>query len=278
MGNDATLRAQYGCAAGPVITSTIIRTGSEGLAIAETSIKHAGIQMPIYAARPDSKTHSPVVLVISEAFGLNEHLRDIARRFAHAGYVAIAPDLMVRQGDPLQFDDFETLRRNLLLKIPDEQVMSDLDACVEWAQGFGGDRARLAATGFCWGGRWLWLYAAQRKFAAAVSWYGLLDAKSSGLFPTDSPLFPLHPIDFAESIQTSVLGLYGGRDPTIPLATIEAMKQRLAKGNEAARRSQILVYPQASHAFFADYRASYEPVAAGDSWKRCLEWISEALN
>jgi carboxymethylenebutenolidase len=242
VGNDSTLRSQYGCAAGPIVKSTIVRTSSEGLAVTETAIERAGAQMPIYAARPEGKTDLPVVLVICEAFGLNEHLRDIARRFAHAGYLAIAPDLMVRQGDPLKFDDFEILRRDLLLKIPDEQVMRDLDACVEWARGFGGDRERITATGFCWGGRWLWLYAAQRPFVAAVSWYGLLDAESSGVLPTDSPLFPVHPIDLAEKIQTPVLGLYGGRDPAIPLVTIEAMKRRLTRGSEAAQDSQILAY------------------------------------
>ena len=277
MVNSETLSAQYGRAGGPVVTSTLIRTGSDKLNVAETTIDRGDVQMPVYVAKPENKADLPVVLVISEAFGLNEHTRDIARRFAHEGYLAIAPDLMKRQGDPLAVDDFNSLLHDLLLKIPDDQVIGDLDACVEWAhESGGGGRGKLAITGHCWGGRWTWLYAAKRQFAAAVAWYGLLDANSNEILPKSSPLFPEHPIGLTDGLRTPVLGLYGARDPAIPMSTIEAMKHRLTQGSPAARRSEILTYPQAGHAFFADYRTSYEPAAARDGWKRCLEWIHNA--
>jgi carboxymethylenebutenolidase len=279
MANSEMLRAQYGRAGGPVVASTLIRTGSEKLNVAETTIDRGDVQMPIYAAKPETEADLPVVLVLCEAFGLNEHTRDIARRFAHEGYLAIAPDLMKRQGDPLAFEDFNRLLHDVLLKIPDDQVSGDLDACVKWAhESGGGHRGKLAITGFCWGGRWAWLYAAQRQFAAAVAWYGLLDADSNEILPQHSPLFPEQPIDLTGGLRTPVLGLYGARDPAIPMASIEAMKHRLTQGSTAARRSEILTYPEAGHAFFADYRESYEPAAARDGWKRCLEWIHGALN
>jgi carboxymethylenebutenolidase len=266
----------YSPAAGPIAPGAI-RTAATSLETVRTSISSGGIDMPVYCARPKDRSHLPVVIVISEAFGLHEHIEDIARRFAREGYLAVAPDLMKRQGDPLAFDEVGALVRDLLVKIPDGQVMGDLDACLDWAASQGGDLDRTVATGFCWGGRWTWLYAAHRALAAAVVWYGIVDGRSSGLFPDDPRLFSAHPVDIAGDLKTPVLGLYGGQDEAIPLATIDFMRARLADGSEAARSSDIHVYPDAGHAFFADYRGSYQPEAALDGWKRCLAWFQQRI-
>ena len=268
-------RPDYARSAGPV-ASTAIRTDLRGVVAADTRIDSAGFALPAYAAWPEGGPNRPVVLVICEAFGLHEHIKDIVRRFAKAGHFAVAPDLMTRQGHPMAFDDTSSLVRDLLVKIPDAQVMDDLDACVTWAGRQGGDVQRLAATGFCWGGRWTWLYAAYRKLDAAVAWYGIVDGRSTGMFPDDPGLFPLHPVDITDDLQAPVLGLYGGRDEAIPLDTVERMRGLLAQGSAEARRSDIHAYPHAGHAFFADYRDTYDPEAAADGWRRCVAWIERS--
>lgn len=276
MAHTETNEPQYAPAAGTPVAATTTHTDATGLTIRRTTIPSGADQVPAYCAWPEAGPRRPVVLVLSEAFGLHEHIADITRRFARQGYFAIAPDLMFRQGDPMRFTDVMELVRELLLKIPDGQVLDDLDACVTWAASQGGDVGHLAATGFCWGGRWTWLYAAHRAFGAAVAWYGILDGAVNDTFPKDSSRFPHHPIDLADALQTPVLGLYGGKDDAIPLSSIQEMQARLAAGDAAARHSEIRVYPDAGHAFFADYRATYEPVAAADAWQRCLQRIARA--
>lgn len=261
---------QYAPAAGPV-SPDATRTSAEGLATRDTTLSRDGTAVPLYAAWPENVPHRPVIIVICEAFGLHEHIKDIVRRFAHAGYMAIAPDLMVRQGDPMKCPNTEVLVKELLLKIPDDQVMADLDASVAWAAAQGGDTGALFATGFCWGGRWTWLYAAHRPLKAAVAWYGILDGTASGLFPNDPTRFPSHPIDDVDELKAPVLGLYGAQDQAIGIDTVEAMRFKLAHGSPSARQSSIVVYQDAGHAFFADYRESYVPVAAQDAWQLCLE-------
>jgi len=227
--------------------------------------------MPAYRAQPAKAPPGggklPVVLVVSEIFGVHEHIADVARRFAKLGYLAIAPELFVRQGDAGSYGEISKLMTEVVAKVPDAQVMGDLDACVAWADANGGDTQRLAVTGFCWGGRITWLYAAHSpQVKAAVAWYGRL------VGPTD-PLHPQQPIELVGKLNAPVLGLYGGEDAGIPVASVEQMKAALVNGSPAARRAQFVVYPGAQHAFHADYRPSYHKGSAEDGWKRCVAWF-----
>ena len=249
------------------ITAAAIATGTEGLVAGPVMIDSNGFAMPAYRAMPAGGEHLPIVLVISEIFGVHEHIADVARRFAQHGYLAIAPELFVRQGDAKAPSDIDTLFATIVSKVPDAQVMSDLDASVAWAAAHGGDTARLGVTGFCWGGRQTWLYAAHNPAVrAGVAWYGRLTGATNERQTA-------HPTERAAALQAPVLGLYGGADTGIPLDTVEAMRLALAAGSEAAKRSEIVVYPEAKHAFFADYRPSYDPAAAADGWQRCLGWL-----
>ena len=251
------------------VTAQTIRTDSSGLTVGEVTIPVGDFKMPAYRAMPAGKPGSlPVVLVVSEIFGVHEHIADVARRFAQLGYLAIAPELFVRQGDAQGYGEIGKLIDEVVSKVPDAQALGDLDACVAWAAANGGDTARLAVTGFCWGGRIAWLYAAHgAKVRAAVAWYGqLLGAPSA--------LKPANPIDVVGKLKAPVLGLYGGADTGIPLAAVEQMKAALAgSNNAAAKQSQFVVYPGAPHAFHADYRPSYVKDAADDGWKRCVAWF-----
>lgn len=223
--------------------------------------------MPAYVAAPAGGKNLPVVLVISEIFGVHEHIADVARRFAKLGYLAIAPEMFVRQGDAGSYGEIAKLQAEVISKVPDAQVMGDLDAAVAWAATRGGDTSRLAITGFCWGGRITWLYAAHNpQVKAGVAWYGRLVGNATELTPR-------HPVDLAGSLKAPVLGLYGEKDGGIPLETVEKMKVALAAGSSAGQASQFVVYPDAPHAFHADYRPSYRKEAADDGWKRCLAWF-----
>ena len=258
--------AGFAASAQPVM-ATAVSTGVEGLEAGPISIDSNGFPMPAYRAMPAGGEHLPVVLVISEIFGVHEHIADVARRFAKLGYLAIAPELFVRQGDAKAPTDIDTLFATIVSKVPDAQVMGDLDAAVAWAAAHGGDTARLGVTGFCWGGRQTWLYAAHNPAVkAGVAWYGRLTGAKNERQTA-------HPVDRAGALQAPVLGLYGGADTGIPLDTVEAMKVALVAGSEAAKRSQFVVYPEAKHAFFADYRPSYDKASAEDGWKRCLDWL-----
>src|SRR4051794_18186285 len=227
------------------VTAQTIKTDSTGLTVGEVTIPVGDFQMPAYRAMPAGRSNLPVVLVVSEIFGVHEHIADVARRFAKLGYLAIAPELFVRQGDAGSFGEVSKLVQEVVSKVPDAQVMGDLDATVTWAAAHGGDARRLAITGFCWGGRVTWLFAAHNPAVkAAVAWYGRLVGTPSALAPTN-------PIDVVGTLAAPVLGLYGGEDPGIPQQTVEQMKKALAGGSAAARRSQFVVYPNAPHAFHA---------------------------
>jgi len=256
----------FAVAAGPICAKTVIRTDSQGLSEGEFSLDIAGQPVPVYMAQPKDKSNLPVVIVISEIFGLHEHIADVARRFAKLGYLAVAPELFIRQGEPADYFNIPDLMKNVISKVPDEQVIGDLDAIVEWSKRNGGDPEKIAVAGFCWGGRFAWLYAAHNpKIKAAVAWYGRL-------VPDGAPtaLSPTNPIDIAPTLTTPVLGLYGGKDPGISAASIQKMKDALATGTS---QSEFMVYPKAGHAFYADYRPSFMPEEAKDSWKRCIEWL-----
>jgi carboxymethylenebutenolidase len=250
----------------PVAAQTI-RTGSEGLTVGEVTIPAGDFKLPAYRAMPAGKSGLPTVLVVSEIFGVHEHIADVARRFAKRGYLAIAPELFVRQGDAQSYGEVSKLMSEVVSRVPDAQVLGDLDACTAWAAANGGDASRLGITGFCWGGRITWLYDAHSpRVRAAVAWYGRLVGDVT-------PNTPRNPVDLAAALHGPVLGLYGGQDQGIPLASVEQMQAALAKGGAAARESTFQVYPQAGHAFNADYRPSYRKPAAEDGWKRCLAWF-----
>jgi carboxymethylenebutenolidase len=219
--------------------------------------------MPGYRAMPQGGTNLPTVLVVQEIFGVHEHIKDICRRIAKAGYLAVAPELYARQGDVSKMADWDQIFA-VVAKVPDAQVMADLDACVAWAAKNGGDAERLAVTGFCWGGRITWLYCAHNQnVKAGVAWYGRLVGPSSGLTPRN-------PIDVVKDINAPVLGLYGGADAGIPGDTVDKMREAL---KAAGKKSEIHTYPDAPHAFFADHRPSYRPQAAMDGWNRMLAWF-----
>ncbi|MEV7046288.1 dienelactone hydrolase family protein [Amycolatopsis sp. NPDC051061] len=253
---------------------TVIHTSPAGLATARVAIPGRGHDVPAYVARPEGAGPLPVVLVLSEVFGLHPYVEDVARRFAHAGYLAVVADLMAPQGDPDDFADVDRLVTDLLQHIPDEQVMADLDAVLDWATANGGDAGRVAVNGFSWGGRWTWLFAAHRQVAAAVSWYGVLDDSVSNLQP-DRALFPHHPIDLAGALRTPVLGLYAGKDEVVPVATVDAMRSALAARAVPGPEVEFAVFPDAVHGFFADYRDEFSPADAPVAWARALRWLRE---
>ena len=249
------------------VSAETIHTDVEGLDAQEVTIRSGDFDMTAYSAAPAGKQRLPVVLVVSEIFGLHEHIRDVARRFAKLGYLAVAPELFARQGDAKSYTDIPKLMTDVIAKVPDAQVMADLDAVVAWAAAHGGDTARLGITGFCWGGRVAWLYDAHNpKVKAAVAWYGRLVGDRTALTPD-------HPIDVVSKLHAPVLGLYGADDQGIPLTSVNQMKDALAAGNAAAKRSEFVVYPGVGHAFNADYRPSYRKEAALDGWTRCTDWL-----
>jgi len=236
-----------------------IHTGSAGLDAGFVGIPARDGELPGYRALPAAGAKFPVVLVIQEIFGVNGYIQDVCRRLARLGYFAIAPELYFRQGDPSKVKDWQELRDKIVSRVPDEQVMSDLDSSAAFAEASGrGDLSRLYATGFCWGGRMIWFYAAHSpQLKAAVAWYGRLSGEKNELHPKN-------PIDVVGELKCPVLGLYGGLDKGIPPDQVQAMQ---AKG------AGIIVYPGADHAFHADYRPSYHPAAAEDGWKRMLAWF-----
>ncbi|SFU61809.1 carboxymethylenebutenolidase [Paenacidovorax caeni] len=262
------LGAGYAAAAAPVMAQTAIQTPAQGLVAGMVQIEVGGFQMPAYRAAPAGRGNLPVVLVVQEIFGVHEYITDVCRRLAREGYLAIAPALYARQGDPAQYTEVARLLSELVAKVPDAQVLGDLDATVRWAGAHGGDLARVGITGFCWGGRITWLYAAHGPVKAGVAWYGRLAGEANALTPR-------HPLDVAAALKAPVLGLYGEKDSGIPLDTVDKMKEALRKGSAAAQASEFVVYPDAPHAFHADYRPSFRKEAAEDGWKRALAWLRQ---
>ncbi len=263
------LGSAFAAAALPV-TAQAIKTDFEGLTAGEVTIPSGDFKMPIYRAMPQGKRDLPVVLVISEIFGVHEYIADTCRRLAKQGYLAIAPELFARQGDPTSFGTIQELQREIIARTPDSEVLGDLDAAVAWAGANGGNVGKLGITGFCWGGRIVWLYAAHsRQLKAGVAWYGRLGGDTT-------PLQPRHPIDITAQLKAPVLGLYGGKDTGIPLEAVDRMKAALAAANNpAAKVSKFIVYPESGHAFHADYRPSYREADAKDGWHKCLAWFKE---
>ena len=260
-----TLAAGFALAVQPVSAQTIT-TDTVGLEAGEVQIPVGESKIPGYRAMPAAGGPFPIVLVVQEIFGVHEHIKDVCRRFAKLGYMAIATEMYARQGDVSKLKDFADILK-IVSKVPDSQVMSDLDATVAWAKGSGkGDTSRLGITGFCWGGRVVWLYAAHNpELKAGVAWYGRLVGQPDELHPK-------HPIDVVDSIKAPILGLYGAADTGIPVATVDRMRAALKAANKTA---ELIVYPDTPHAFHADYRPSYHKEAAQDGWKRLLAWFKE---
>jgi len=253
----------FAAAAGqPQPTSIFTDTG--GIETGAVTIPTASGTLPVYLAVPSARGPFPIVLLVHEIFGVHEHIRDIARRLAKQGYFALAPELFFRQGDPAGIVDIPGALREFVAKAADSEVLSDLDRLIEWAGKNGGDAGRAAITGFCWGGRIAWLYAAHNQsLKAGVAWYGRLVGEPSA----NAPRFP---IDVAAELKVPVLGLYGGADQGIPLDTIDRMRAALKAGKTD---SEIVIYESAPHAFYADYRPSYRAAPAKDGWERLVGWF-----
>jgi carboxymethylenebutenolidase len=259
------LGAGFALAVRPVRSETLIATDTEGLVAGEIKIPVSDGELPAYRSVPKGKGPFPVILVVQEIFGVHEHIKDITRRLAKLGYLAIAPELYARQGDVSKLEGIDEIRK-IVSQVPDAQVLSDLDAAVAWAAKNNGNTARLGITGFCWGGRITWLYAAhQPKLKAGVAWYGRVKGEPSELNPK-------HPLDLAAELKAPVLGLYGGQDQGIPVETVEALRTAI---KAAGGKSEIHIYPDAPHAFHADYRPSYRKEAAEDGWKRLQAWFKQ---
>jgi carboxymethylenebutenolidase len=258
----------FSLAAGPVMAQTAIHTSADGLTAGMVHIPAAGGNMPAYRAQPQGGTHLATILVVSEIFGVHEHIQDICRRLAQDGYLAVAPELFARQGDPSKYTDSGRLMSEVVNKVPDRQVMGDLDATAKWAASHGGDPKRLGIIGFCWGGRQVWLYDAHNpNLKAAAVFYGPLRGKA------DPELRPQFPVDIAGQLHAPVRGAYGGKDQGITQDDIAAMQAALRNGSKAARDSVIEVYPNVGHAFVADYRPSYSRPEAQQAWARAIEWF-----
>jgi carboxymethylenebutenolidase len=260
-----SLAGGFALAVQPVSAETIT-TDTEGLTAGEVKVPVSDGEIPAYRAMPAKGGPFPTVLVVQEIFGVHEHIKDVCRRFAKLGYFAIAPEMYARQGDVSKLDKFPDILK-IVSQVPDKQVMADLDAAVGYAKATGkADTSKLAITGFCWGGRIVWLYSAHNpNVKAGVAWYGRIVGQAS-------PLQPKHPIDLAADLKAPVLGLYGGADDGIPVATVEKMREAL---KAAGKPGEIIVYPDTPHGFHADYRPTYRKEQAEDGWKKLLAWFKK---
>jgi carboxymethylenebutenolidase len=247
------------------VSAATITTDTEGITAGEVRIVSGDFQMPGYRAKPNTGKKFPIVIVVQEIFGVHEHIRDLCRRLAKTGYFAVAPELYARQGDVSKMENIQDVIQKVVSKVPDEQVMGDLDATVKWASADPqGDSERMAITGFCWGGRQVWLYAAHStQLKAAAAWYGKLVGEKSDLAPKN-------PIDVVADLKVPVIGFYGGKDTGIPEDSIDQTRNALKTNH---KESEINVYPEAGHGFNADYRPGYDADAAKDAWTKMLAWF-----
>ena len=261
-----TLGGGFALAVLPVSAATIV-TDSDGLTAGDVKIPIAGGEIPAYRAMPAAGGPFPTVLVVQEIFGVHEHIKDICRRLAKLGYFAVAASLFERQGDVTSMTSVGEIVDKVVAKVPDAQVFADLDATADWAAKTGkADTGRLGVTGFCWGGRQVWLYAGHSpRVKAGVAWYGQLSGPQTKLRPE-------WPLDIALRLKTPVLGLYGGADSGIPLSDVDAVRAALRHSRSG---SQIVLYPDAPHGFNADYRPSYRPKDASDAWNRMRAWFKK---
>ena len=259
-----SLGAGFAASVLPVSAQTVT-TSADGLVVGEVKVPTKDGDIVAYRAMPATGSNFPTVLVVQEIFGVHEHIRDVCRRLAKTGYIAVAPELYARQGDPSRISEIPKLISEIVSKVPDAQVMSDLDATVAWAKANGkADTGRLGVTGFCWGGRIVWLYAAHNPAVkAGVAWYGPLAG-------TPSELKPKNPVDVAKDLKAPVLGLYGGADQGIPIDTVDKMREAM---RAAKKPGDIIVYPDTPHGFHADYRPTYRKDKAEEGWQRLQSWF-----
>jgi carboxymethylenebutenolidase len=264
------LAGVFAAAVQPIAAQTKITTDTNGLVAGEVKIPVSDGEMPAYRAMPDKKGKFPTVLVVHEIFGVHEWIQDVCRRFAKLGYLAIAPSLYARQGDVSQIKEVRDIISQVVSKVPDSQVMSDLDATLAYAKKEKGNTNKLSITGFCWGGRIVWLYAVHNpKVDAGAAWYGQLANRPNA--PAD-PLHPTMPVEFAKDLKVPVIGFYGGLDTGIPQDTVQRMQDELKKGTS---KSEIIVYPNAQHGFLADYRSSYNRESSQDAWAKLQDWFKK---
>lgn len=247
------------------ISAAVIATDAVGLETGEVKIPVADGEIPAFWAKPAKGAKLGTILVVQEIFGVHEWIKDICRRFAKEGYFAVAPALYARQGDPTTYTDIQKLVSEIVAKVDDTVVMTDLDATAKWAAANGGDASRIGVTGFCWGGRITWLYTAHStSVKAGVAWYGRM-------VRPDGNTQPKHPVEVAANLKGRVLGLYGELDKGIPLTQVEAMRAVLKAAGDT--KCEIVVFPGADHGFLADYRPTYHEASARDGWARCLKWF-----
>jgi carboxymethylenebutenolidase len=259
-------------AASEPVMAAAIQTDFTGIKAGEQMIPVGSFQMPAYVSRPEkAKDNLPIVIVASEIFGVHEYIADVTRRFAKLGYLAIAPEFFIRAGDPNTYGTIAEIQKNIVAPTGDTQVLNDLQAALVWAGKNGGNLKKVGVTGFCWGGRITWLSATLPQVKAGVAWYGrVIGEKTEGN--------PRHPVDIATDLKAPVLGLYGGADTGISLESVEQMREALAKAapkNPAAKASRFEIYPDAPHAFHADYRATYREGPAKDGWEKCIAWFKQ---
>jgi carboxymethylenebutenolidase len=269
LGVPVALGTTFALAVQPVQAQTMIVTPTDGLTAGAVKVKTKdGKDMDAYRAMPASGQGFGTILVVQEIFGVHAHIADMCRRFAKAGYYAIAPELYFRQGDAKTYTEIPKLIAEVVSKVPDAQVMGDLDSSVAFAKSEGkADTAKLGITGFCWGGRIVWMYDAHNPAVkAGVAWYG-------PLVRPGTELQPKNPIDIVKDLHGPVLGLYGGADTGISQESVDKMRDALKGGSPAAQKSRIDVYPDTPHAFNADYRPSYRKDPAEDGWKKALAWF-----
>lgn len=261
------LAVGFAMAVSPAGAQTI-KTDTSGLTAGEVQIPVSGGQIPGYRAMPSRGGNFPIVLVVQEIFGVHEHIKDLCRRLAKSGYCAVAPELFARQGDVSKISDVQQIITTVVSKVPDAQVMSDLDATVAWAtRNSRGNKDRIAITGFCWGGRIVWLYAALNgNVKSGAAWYGRLEGDKNALTPRN-------PIDYAGGLRAPVIGFYAGKDTGIPQSSVTNMRTALSVVEAPA---EIIVYPNAEHGFNADYRPSYNKEAAEDAWAKMLVWFKKS--
>ena len=260
--------AGFAIAATPV-AGKVINTPASGITVSEGKVPSGDFQVPIYEACPAAAGKYPVVLIIPEIFGMHEHIRDVTRRYARAGFLGITFEPYAREGGVLHLPNIDAVRK-VVDPVPDARVMGDLDAIMAYVLKHRAVRAgRVGVTGFCRGGMYTLLFAAHnRDVKAAVAWYGQIRPAVTKGVRTEGPL------DVAARIQAPVLGLYGGEDLGIPVADAKAMEAAL---KSAGRTAEFVIYPGAPHAFFADYRPSYRAEAAADAWNRNLAWFKKYL-
>jgi carboxymethylenebutenolidase len=259
-------------AASEPVMAAAIQTDFTGIKAGEQMIPVGSFQMPAYVSRPEkAQGNLPIVIVASEIFGVHEYIADVTRRFAKLGYLAIAPEFFTRAGDPNTYGTIAEIQKNIVAPTGDTQVLNDLQAALVWAGKNGGNLKKVGVTGFCWGGRITWLSATLPQVKAGVAWYGrVIGEKTEGN--------PRHPVDIAADLKAPVLGLYGGADTGISLESVEQMREALAKAapkNPAAKASRFEIYPDAPHAFHADYRATYREGPAKDGWEKCIAWFKQ---